>query len=464
MSVHPEAIVNGVTPTHNTVVHADLARWWNHRRDPLNALDPEFGIVGDGADESAALADFYAAGVATGRPLHFPKPPVAYGYASDLDWDDNTVSVIGAGSGLVTLQAIGTARINIRPATFTATQGPSIGGFTVQGDGTAGGTGIYTGDITGYHFDDIVVQGFTGAGAIGIHVATDTQTEINVWERLHLNGNTIGIKWTNSSPSLNSLARNNFHRLHINVNAGQTGWMMRDNGNLYTSVLNITGNMAGAGTFFDIGDTATINGCFIDIGMEQTSGSGGIPYTVATTAFVFGYGVARFENFSGWTGAISGGARHSPGWRIMGPEAVVNAVDSQVEGQIANFLGSGNAGNVHPVLWDSAQDPYATVGFITGTNIRSPFVVMYDSPASAFMVYKVGAGGAPNALTEVFRGGANGVLTALVGFRPGRFSTAGRNALGAATVGEGVEVYDTTLHKPVWSDGSAWRDAAGTVV
>jgi hypothetical protein len=24
--------------------------------------------------------------------------------------------------------------------------------------------------------------------------------------------------------------------------------------------------------------------------------------------------------------------------------------------------------------------------------------------------------------------------------------------------------YDTTLHKPIWTDGSVWRDAAGTAV
>lgn len=42
------------------------------------------------------------------------------------------------------------------------------------------------------------------------------------------------------------------------------------------------------------------------------------------------------------------------------------------------------------------------------------------------------------------------------------YATAGRPS--AATLGAGASVYDTTLGKPVWSDGSAWKDAAGTVV
>lgn len=34
----------------------------------------------------------------------------------------------------------------------------------------------------------------------------------------------------------------------------------------------------------------------------------------------------------------------------------------------------------------------------------------------------------------------------------------------AATVGVGRPCYDTTLSKPIWSDGTQWRDATGTVV
>ena len=42
------------------------------------------------------------------------------------------------------------------------------------------------------------------------------------------------------------------------------------------------------------------------------------------------------------------------------------------------------------------------------------------------------------------------------------FTTAGRPS--AATIGAGASVYDTTLGKPVWSDGTNWKDAAGNTV
>lgn len=47
-------------------------------------------------------------------------------------------------------------------------------------------------------------------------------------------------------------------------------------------------------------------------------------------------------------------------------------------------------------------------------------------------------------------------------FRLASFTTAARP--GAALLGRGAEIYDTTLNKPVWSDGTNWRDAAGTIV
>lgn len=47
-------------------------------------------------------------------------------------------------------------------------------------------------------------------------------------------------------------------------------------------------------------------------------------------------------------------------------------------------------------------------------------------------------------------------------FKTGQPDTANRPA--AATAGPGAMVYDVTLGKPIWSNGTVWRDAAGTAV
>lgn len=46
--------------------------------------------------------------------------------------------------------------------------------------------------------------------------------------------------------------------------------------------------------------------------------------------------------------------------------------------------------------------------------------------------------------------------------RPMTADTAERPS--ASSVPAGSHIYDTTLHKPLWSDGTQWRDAAGSAV
>lgn len=55
---------------------------------------------------------------------------------------------------------------------------------------------------------------------------------------------------------------------------------------------------------------------------------------------------------------------------------------------------------------------------------------------------------------------AAGVLGVNVPFRHAVYTTAGRPS--ASTAGAGAEIFDSTLGIPLWSNGSAWRDATGT--
>lgn len=74
-----------------------------------------------------------------------------------------------------------------------------------------------------------------------------------------------------------------------------------------------------------------------------------------------------------------------------------------------------------------------------------------------------GAGG--SAAVDVSWGRrSSGVLGVGTGnaFGNGVFSTAGRPS--ASAVGLGVQIYDSTLSKPIWSNGTVWKDAVGTTV
>ena len=47
-------------------------------------------------------------------------------------------------------------------------------------------------------------------------------------------------------------------------------------------------------------------------------------------------------------------------------------------------------------------------------------------------------------------------------FRTGQSATGSRPS--ASDVGQGSQFFDTTLNKPIWSNGTVWKDAAGTTV
>lgn len=85
-------------------------------------------------------------------------------------------------------------------------------------------------------------------------------------------------------------------------------------------------------------------------------------------------------------------------------------------------------------------------------------------PKGAGRMY-VGATAAPNADATYDLGG-NGVRWRNAWFssyvKLGTSTTAGRPS--ASTAGAGATMYDTTLSKPIFSDGTVWRDAAGTAV
>jgi len=78
-------------------------------------------------------------------------------------------------------------------------------------------------------------------------------------------------------------------------------------------------------------------------------------------------------------------------------------------------------------------------------------------------IIRWGAGGGSAEDVALLRVNANVLEVATDDcLRTGRNTTASRPSAGA--VGIGSQFFDTTLSKPIWSDGTNWRDAAGTIV
>lgn len=284
--VLPETIVNGVTPGHNAHSVA-LAKQYNMGA-PLavvNALDPQHGLLGDGSDESAGLNALYDLAESEGLPLWLPKPPVSYGYATDLEWDSQAVPVLGAGAGLVTLQAIGDARIIAKPATLVAEDpGPVFRGFTVAADpaGPDDAIGIYSGDIVGAEFADILFRGFNGADSIGLQFDNEAfWTELNKLRRVRFDDCTVCIRCSVSGGD-RSFARNDWD-VHFNLHEGQIGFQPTDNALLYAQHGFFDGNA--------IGDDAV----FIDMAGPETGGN---------VSAMSGHVDMEFETTGAFTGVV----------------------------------------------------------------------------------------------------------------------------------------------------------------
>lgn len=72
---------------------------------------------------------------------------------------------------------------------------------------------------------------------------------------------------------------------------------------------------------------------------------------------------------------------------------------------------------------------------------------------------RIEAGNGTDARDTIMERSAVGVWRVYGPFRVGQYSTGARPSASAA--GAGAMIYDTTLHIPLWSDGTDWRDAAG---
>jgi hypothetical protein len=147
--------------------------------------------------------------------------------------------------------------------------------------------------------------------------------------------------------------------------------------------------------------------------------------------------------FAGWTGS-----GYSKTWAYVHAASVAlvfqNVICSTGASRIMSFdAGSNNIYKLCVVLINVLQPNTPSAGILAGTG--TGLLVMSYGDTSA--------GGGPNVV--------NHAMFALQGawLSTGAAVTSARPA--ASRAGAGAMWFDTTLRKPIWSDGTAWRDATG---
>lgn len=279
MRILPTSLTAGMTGVVGWLT-AVLERFNLSSRTEFNVLDAEYGADPTGVLDSApAFNDAYldAKAVAGGAVI---VPPGEYRIESDVVCDSEFVSLLMAGSSCTILQMVGTAKLIIRPAVMTITQGPKISGFTLRGDPAfpPGAMGIYSGDIIGAEWDDIVIEGFAGVGSIGLQLRNQTHwTELNRFRRIRVNDCTVGIMCAVDAGAVsNSFARQTWEVHFVLPRDNQVGFQATDNALLYGQHGYFDGNAEGDNAVFvDLTATSAMSGK-LDMDVEAQGGAVGV--------------------------------------------------------------------------------------------------------------------------------------------------------------------------------------------
>lgn len=396
-----------------------------------------------GADIAAALADAHGAGggeVKLGggsyaltssvgvAALEISLPTVS------LDLGGSTLNYTGAGICL---------RVVMDP--FTIDNAGTVRNGTIDGTGaSAGAIGIQTGTVIRFGWEGVTVLNFTGAGSINWDVYNeepDTWMERCRWERCDSRNGTVtwNFRAHASSPSM---LYNDFSDCRFEVSGpDQTAIKTRASAQLYDCQFGFRGNVNQGATMFDLGSNTVVRPQ-MTFSVEQTVPSAGPVFDAdlfapGSDGLIYPTGSFGIYNFPGYS----------------------------VDTEIANYQGRGETVRIHPVITNDIRQPYQGFGLTTSAGHLGAYVALYEGGVGAnFAVWKVG-------FEEQLSEGrvvatVDSVTTAEVGFAPGAFASGARPAASNVPIGTMVYITDGGpgfVGIPVWSDGSVWRNAAGTV-
>lgn len=429
MSHHPEVIVGGVTTGHNAV-HEDLAEWWNSQEGTGDINVPA------GATQSeiaAALALAHTRGF--GRVRLHGDAYAATGGAGTVAFDISLPTVsLDMGGATITYTGSGVC-LRTRMDPMTNTPAGLVSNGTIDGTGAgAGAVGFEMGQIVSAKRFGVVVQNFSGAGSVGwdfYNATVPSWMERCLFLACESRDNTIAYQFR-AVASAPSFLYNDFSDLRVNVGSGQTAFKTVAPAQLFDCFIGLRGNVDDDGTIFDLAATSVIRAtCHITI--EQTNGTGAIPFAPGSDQILYPRGTISFLNFP-------------------------DDFDART---IVDYAGRGVDVTLEPEFRDRYEAPLQAFGLTIGANTAGLFAAVYD-----------GGVGSDLALLKIPFGGtlADGRIAAQLdsvtscetGFRPGNFSVGVRPA--ANNVPVGTMIYLVDLAKPAWSDGTDWRDASGTVV
>lgn len=481
----------------------------------FNVTDPLYGATGDGVTDDTAevQAAITACGTAGGGVVYFP--PGFYQITSSLAIAASKVRLRGSGRGVTTLRYTGSAgtaclgddpsatrfycgvddltvscitvgavalrlqnayRWTSHRSSFESQNGTT--GIALDGDGAlANACYLNTFDncdfwgslasvklndnVNGWRFVGGVLEG-PGYAVWMPGTTSNSGTMMFVGVAIQSEGtNTAGviIQLGTTGAQLFKASYNTFVACRIETSAATT--IVNENNGFYNAI--IGGSIGGTTTIVD-NIVAPNTGAQVLVLVN-----GGPPFVLPKT-------VSTYLGFVASKGTAGEHTLDGSGVRATGTNAAQNLpLVSKGTGIVRVNQGVGNgtggfavdSGGASPALRaqlgpNRAADFYPAAG--------NDAVRVFKSTNTAQRIFAVSEDGTLNwgdttasPDTSLSRQSAK-----VVGVAADHCLRTGRNVTGsrpvATAVGAGAVFYDTTLSKPVWSDGTVWRDAAGTVV
>jgi hypothetical protein len=307
----------------------------------------------------------------------------AYTWSTPVTINPLLVSIQGDGAPLVSIACTASECLKLNEPTYSISQGGSISGFSMAGSGAASQVGVEAGGVIGEVFEDLALSGFSGSGAVALlfnnSASSNGWMERTTTRKLRFDSNSVGLEFEYNT--LNGAAQSfGYSNLEVQcdtLSSGQT-CIQVNGGQVYHSRVVIFGNVPTGGTL--IGIAGTTNAQMWSNDYQIFAEGSGTGLNVGSGGVFNGYGSV---DFGGMAVVNGNGPSYSARVRVnQGPTEVVNGDG----GSFSNFLGTGNAATIYPVLVRDIGTPVAGFGFLEGSNISSAYAAVYSGAPNAFVV------------------------------------------------------------------------------
>lgn len=322
---------------------------------------------------------------------------------------------------------------------FTIENAGYVANGTIDGAGAGDGAiGIQTGAVIRAGWIGVSVENFEGVGSVNwdqYNEAANTWMERCRFERCDSRNGSVCWQWRAHATSP-SFLYNDYSDCRFDGRTGQTVFKTITPAQVFdANLFGFRGNVIRGTTVFDLAGTSIIrpNMAF---SVEQTD--------LTTTAVLFAPG----------SGQILYG---------KGMFTVVNFPDFDTGRTFVDYEGRGEDVRLDVLVSDTLETPYQALGLSVSVNHLGAFAAVYDGGVGAgFSLLKVGFGDSLGDARVAAR--LDSVTVAETGFSPGEFSTGSHPAANNVPRGTMIYIVDVAGGIPVFSDGTNWRDAAGTVL